>query len=198
MDLKTYIKDFNTTLYLKRANLSFDKITRLKTEKWKQDYIHELYACYLQLIENFMIFILVIWSWDILYLFEESCDIRKKFWNYDKNNDLDYLNAFKHGFRIYSQIWPWSVNISPNWGNIAYKIVDSEYSISYLSKKKSMIYQNNIYFDPKYTYTKILFICNTIDILKLFIDDETKLPNTNIGRLKTCIGTIDNVMKTSK
>ena len=56
---KKYIKNFSIKIWSKSINHYSNKIEKLKSEKWKEDYIFLLYTKYLQLIENFLIFLLV-------------------------------------------------------------------------------------------------------------------------------------------
>lgn len=84
MKVEDYLKSFSQDIWYKKANFAHSKIQRLKTEKAKVDYINDLYSTYLQLIENFIIFLLVRWTQNTIFLFKDSREIIHHFKKLEK------------------------------------------------------------------------------------------------------------------
>lgn len=57
-----YVKNFSTWVFSKQLNTYWVKLRKLKTKKWKDDYLFLFYSSYLQLLENFFIFLLVLFN----------------------------------------------------------------------------------------------------------------------------------------
>ncbi|EKE29280.1 MAG: hypothetical protein ACD_2C00193G0001 [uncultured bacterium (gcode 4)] len=74
-----YIKNFSISIWSKWLSRYSYKIGKLKTVKWKEDYTYLLFTKYLQLIENFIIFLLVCFDEDwIDVIFYNSRKIEEK------------------------------------------------------------------------------------------------------------------------
>ncbi len=55
-----YIANFSVSPLTRQTNLAISKLEKLKTDNWKKDYAIILYSSYIQLIENFIMFMLVL------------------------------------------------------------------------------------------------------------------------------------------
>lgn len=210
MQIDDYIKNFSFDLWNKKATFCINKINKLKKDKSKIDYINEIYALYIQLIENFIIFLLVRWTKNTIFLFKSSYEIQKQFneskkdlfewlikeifiWvpkdkyisfrsRYlqllneiikDYTNDKDFLNSYKHWYRIKWNFFNSTLAIRPTWSTGDFiKLASSPHSISYLwlreDKKNKIKYidEHSISFDSNYIYWKIIFITDLIDKIK--------------------------------
>lgn len=83
--IEYYIKNFNTWTFNKQSNFCSSKLNKLKTKQWRDDYTFLLFSNYLQLLENFLIFLLVFFHKDwIDNIFENN---RKQ-----KNNLFELLD----------------------------------------------------------------------------------------------------------
>jgi len=77
----SYIKNFTTWLYHRQANLCISKFRKAKKKSTRDDYTYLLYTTYLQLVENFQIFLLVIFhpAWIDNIFITSSQEIWKRF-----------------------------------------------------------------------------------------------------------------------
>lgn len=105
-----YIKNFSTWVFKKQLFFYSSKLDKLKTKKWKDDYIYLLYSSYMQLIENFLIFFLVLFQekWvENIFSFDSNNNIKNLFWIIDNNWKIEYSTKFDLFLRdkIWTYIW---------------------------------------------------------------------------------------------
>ncbi len=209
MKIEDYIKNFSFNIWEKKATFCIKKINKLKKQQNKIDYINDLYSIYLQLIENFIIFLLVRWSNNTIFLFEDSYSIITSFskvkdnlikWlldeificltnseilnlrqKYEKllkevfndyENDKNFLNSYKHWYRITWNSFNNKLYIWLEWNDKKFLFWNYKHNLSYLwvrkdrKKKISYIDEYIIWFDSNYIYWKIIFITDIIDKVK--------------------------------
>lgn len=90
MNIEEYFENFSHSIWQKRAKASLDKINKLKRNKSKVDYVNDLYSTYLQLIENFIILLLVRWMNNTIFLFKDTRETSQYF-KENKNHLIQWL-----------------------------------------------------------------------------------------------------------
>lgn len=109
--------------------------------------------------------------------------------------DFDFLNAYKHGFRVFSGDKS-SLSVGLQGKNNA-KISNYSSSVSYYKKRNNTIYRCDIYFNWERAYIKIMILLNVLNSIKrtytkkgvskveYFVFDEKKL-NKSFGCFRVC------------
>lgn len=94
---------------------------------------------------------------DYKHMIKESID--------DYKQDKDFLNSYKHGFRVYSGEKS-SLSIGITGGNSMTKLQDYSSSVSYYIKEQDIVWKCNISFNWERVYVKSLILINVLENMK--------------------------------
>ncbi len=189
-----YIKNFEVEIYKNSLKLCDQKLTTIKSEKYRKSYTYQICTNYFQLIENFLIFCLVLFHekqienifigqaefYRNILLFKKEWFIEDLVNNYIGTNQKEYSSHLKeamkdffehkdllNSFKHWSRLdslWRWERTMKIGEQKIWSFKYDS--SIIYYHKKKLTIYQKTYYFNRQMIAIKSEFLINLIENIK--------------------------------